>query len=185
MLSNVSEGSDRIQVEWNQTLAAKLVGVWDQQVTLGKVWWWAQNWAQSRSAWDGLVVRPNVRGCKGTPLVQLRVSLIFSFFYFRSIVNISGQPPSYSHSCAFHNLRDSLSSLPITRQKSHFRTTQDILRHSSSATTLDLYTRSPMAQRIAAQESVLNGIAEQPTLRARIGTVRDGSRTRLRRLRWP
>src|SRR5271166_1772664 len=51
----------------------------------------------------------------------------------------------------FHNLRHSLSSLLITGQKSDVRTTQDILRHSSSATTLDLYTQSPMAQRIAAQ----------------------------------
>jgi hypothetical protein len=33
-----------------------------------------------------------------------------------------------------------------------------ILRHSSSATTLDLYTQWPMAQRIAAQESVLRVI---------------------------
>lgn len=58
----------------------------------------------------------------------------------------------------FHNLRHSLSSLLITGQKSDVRTTQDILRHSSSATTLDLYTQSPMAQRIAAQESVLKAI---------------------------
>jgi integrase len=77
----------------------------------------------------------------------------------------------------FHNLRHSLSSLLITGQKSDVRTTQDILRHSSSATTLDLYTQSPMAQRIAAQESVLRAILKQPTTRARIRTVRNGSRT--------
>jgi len=82
----------------------------------------------------------------------------------------------------FHNLRHSLSSLLITGQKSDVRTTQDILRHSSSATTLDLYTQSPMAQRIAAQESVLNAILKQPTRRARIRAVQNGSRTRLRRL---
>jgi integrase len=67
----------------------------------------------------------------------------------------------------FHNLRHSLSSLLITGQKSDVRTTQGILRHSSSVTTLDLYTQSPMAQRIAAQESVLNAILKQPTRRAR------------------
>ncbi len=71
----------------------------------------------------------------------------------------------------FHNLRHSLSSLLITGQKSDVRTTQDILRHSSSATTLDLYTQSPMAQRIAAQESVLDAILRQP-----IRTVGNGTR---------
>ena len=74
----------------------------------------------------------------------------------------------------------SLFQLAITGQKSDVRTTQDILRHSSSATTLDLYTQSPMTQRIAAQESVLNAILKQPTRRARIRTVRNGSKTRLR-----
>jgi len=68
----------------------------------------------------------------------------------------------------FHNLRHSLSCLLITGQKSDVRTTQDILRHSSSVTTLDLYTQSPMAQRVAAQESVLRAILKQPTRRARI-----------------
>lgn len=63
----------------------------------------------------------------------------------------------------FHNLRHSLSSLLITGRKVDVRTTQDILRHSSSATTLELYTQSPMEQRIAAQEQVLNAILEQPT----------------------
>jgi integrase len=72
----------------------------------------------------------------------------------------------------FHNLRHSLSSLLITGQKSDVRTTQDIPRHSSSATTIDLYTQSPMAQRIAAQESVLNAILNQPTRRPRIRTGR-------------
>jgi integrase len=83
----------------------------------------------------------------------------------------------------FHNLRHSLSSLLITGQKSDVRTTQDILRHSSSATTIDLYTQSPMAQRIAAQESVLNAILKQPTKRARIRRARNGSRMGLRRRR--
>ncbi len=80
----------------------------------------------------------------------------------------------------FHNLRHSLSSLLITGQKSDVRTTQDILRHSSSATTLDLYTQSPMAQRIAAQESVLSAILKQPIRRARIRAARNGSGARLR-----
>jgi integrase len=75
----------------------------------------------------------------------------------------------------FHNLRHSLSSLLITGQKSDVRTTQDILRHSSSATTIDLYTQSPMAQRIAAQESVLKAILEQPTRSARVRKMRNGS----------
>ncbi len=76
----------------------------------------------------------------------------------------------------FHNLRHSLSSLLITGQKSDVRTTQDILRHSSSATTLDLYTQSPMAQRIAAQESVLKAILRQPTRRVRTRARQLGSR---------
>jgi integrase len=83
----------------------------------------------------------------------------------------------------FHNLRHSLSSLLITGQKSDVRTTQDILRHSSSATTVDLYTQSPMAQRIAAQESVLRAILKQPNRRARIRTARHGSMAGLRRRR--
>ena len=82
----------------------------------------------------------------------------------------------------FHNLRHSLSSLLITGQKSDVRTTQDIMRHSSSATTIQLYTQSPMAQRIAAQESVLRAILKQPIRRARNGIRGSGSRPRLRRL---
>jgi hypothetical protein len=61
--------------------------------------------------------------------------------------------------------------------KSDVRTTQDILRHSSSATTIDLYTQSPMAQRIAAQESVLSAILKQPTKRVRIRTRRNSPKT--------
>lgn len=76
----------------------------------------------------------------------------------------------------FHNLRHSLSSLLITGQKPDVRTTQDILRHSSSATTIDLYTQSPMTQRIAAQESVLNAILKQPFGRRRIRTASNTSR---------
>ena len=72
----------------------------------------------------------------------------------------------------FHDLRHSLSRLLITGQKSDFRTTQDILRYSSSATTIDLYTQSPMAQRISAQESMLRAILRQPTRRARIRAIR-------------
>ena len=56
----------------------------------------------------------------------------------------------------FHNLRHSLSSFLIAGQKSDVRTTQVILRHSSSAATLDLYIQSPMAQSIAAQVLVLS-----------------------------
>jgi integrase len=67
----------------------------------------------------------------------------------------------------FHNLRHSLSSLLITGHKSDVRTTQDILRHRSSTTTVGIYTQSSMAQRIAAQESVLRAILKQPARRAR------------------
>jgi integrase len=80
----------------------------------------------------------------------------------------------------FHNLRHSLSTLLITGQKSDVRTTQDILRHSSSATTIDLYTQSPMAQRIAAQESVLRAILTQSSRRARTRVIQKVSRRRLR-----
>lgn len=63
----------------------------------------------------------------------------------------------------FHNLRHSLSSLLITGKKADVRTTQDIMRHSSSSTTIELYTQSTQEQRIAAQEQVLSAILEQPT----------------------
>ena len=63
----------------------------------------------------------------------------------------------------FHNLRHSLSSLLITGKKTDVGTAKDMLRHSNSSTTLDLYTQSPMAERIAAQEQVLNEILTQPT----------------------
>ena len=48
----------------------------------------------------------------------------------------------------------------------------DILLHSSSATTIDLYTQSPMALRIAAQESLFNAILKQPSRRPRIRIAR-------------
>src|SRR5258706_2227206 len=83
----------------------------------------------------------------------------------------------------FHNFWHSLSSLLITGQKSDVRTTQDILRHTSSATTLDLYTQSPMAQRITAQESVLAAILK-PTRKRSLRTLRNVSRARLRRGRY-
>lgn len=63
----------------------------------------------------------------------------------------------------FHNLRHSLTSLLITGKKADVRTTQDIMRHSNSSTTIELYTQSPMELRIAAQEQVLSAILEQPT----------------------
>jgi integrase len=77
----------------------------------------------------------------------------------------------------FHNLRHSLSSLLITGQKSDVRTTQDTLGHSNSATTIELYTQSPVAQRIAAQESVLKAILKQPGTRARVRAIRNDPKT--------
>jgi integrase len=65
----------------------------------------------------------------------------------------------------FHNLRHSLSTFLITGKKADIRTTQDIMRHSNSSTTIELYTQSPMELRIAAQEQVLSAILEQPTTR--------------------
>jgi integrase len=62
----------------------------------------------------------------------------------------------------FHNLRHSLSTLLITGKKADVRTTQDIMRHSSSSTTIELYTQSPMEMRITAQEEVLSAILDQP-----------------------
>jgi integrase len=44
----------------------------------------------------------------------------------------------------FHNLRHSLSSLLIAGKKADVRTTQDIMRHSNSSTTIELYTQSPL-----------------------------------------
>jgi integrase len=63
----------------------------------------------------------------------------------------------------FHNLRHSLSSLLITGKRADVRTTQDIMRHSNSSTTIDLYTQWSPEQRIAAQEQVLSAILERPT----------------------
>src|ERR1035437_7408827 len=80
----------------------------------------------------------------------------------------------------FHILRHSLSSLLITGQKSDVRMTQDILRHSSSATTIDLHTQSLMARRIAAQESVLKAILNEPTRRARVRKHAPGTSPRMR-----
>ena len=60
MLPNVPKSHEEIQIERNQQLAARFVASWEQAVTLSKVWWWAQNWAQSpsvilvsRSCWLG------------------------------------------------------------------------------------------------------------------------------------
>jgi hypothetical protein len=53
--------------------------------------------------------------------------------------------------------------------------TERILLHGFSATTVDLYAQSPMAQRIAAQESVLRAILKQLTRRAGIRRARNGS----------
>ena len=63
----------------------------------------------------------------------------------------------------FHNLRHSLSSLLVTGMKTDVGTAKDMLRHSNASTTLEIYTQSPMAQRIAAQEQVLNAILFPPT----------------------
>jgi integrase len=77
----------------------------------------------------------------------------------------------------FHNLRHSLSGLLITEQKSDVRTIKDMLRHSSSAMTIEFYTQSPMAQRIVAQEPVLRAILKPTIRRARFRTMR-------RMVRW-
>jgi integrase len=61
----------------------------------------------------------------------------------------------------FHNLRHSLSTLLITGKKAETRTTQDIMRHSNSSTTIALYTQSLMEMRIAAQEQVLSTIPDE------------------------
>jgi integrase len=61
----------------------------------------------------------------------------------------------------FHNLRHSLSTLLITGKKAEARTTQDIMRHSNSSTTIALYTQSLMEMRIAAQEQVLSTIPDE------------------------
>jgi integrase len=64
----------------------------------------------------------------------------------------------------FHNLRHSLSTALITVEREDPRTVQDMLRHSHSNTTLELYTQSTMEQRIAAQEKLLNRILPQGEL---------------------
>jgi integrase len=64
----------------------------------------------------------------------------------------------------FHNLRHSLSTALLTEEREDLRTVQDMMRHSNSSTTLDLYTQSSMAQRIAAQEKLLSRILPQNEL---------------------
>ena len=64
----------------------------------------------------------------------------------------------------FHNLRHSLSTALLTEEREDLRTVQDMMRHSNSSTTLDLYTQSTMAQRITAQEKLLSRILPQNEL---------------------
>jgi integrase len=64
----------------------------------------------------------------------------------------------------FHNLRHSLSSFLITDKKVDVRTAQDMLRHSNSSTTLNLYTQSSPEQRVAAQELMLTAILRPPAV---------------------
>jgi integrase len=64
----------------------------------------------------------------------------------------------------FHNLRHSLSTALLTEEREDLRTVQDMMRHSNSSTTVDLYTHSSMAQRIAAQEKLLSRILPQNEL---------------------
>jgi hypothetical protein len=65
-----------------------------------------------------------------------------------------------------------LSKRMFTQLYRRFR--QDTLRHSNSATAIDPYAQSPMAQKIAARESVLRMIPKQPVRRAMIRRVRPG-----------
>src|SRR5882762_515694 len=64
----------------------------------------------------------------------------------------------------FHNLRHSLSTALITGEKEDPRTVQDMMRHSNSSTTLELYTQSTMSQRVAAQQKLLSRIVPQSEL---------------------
>jgi len=52
----------------------------------------------------------------------------------------------------------------LTEEREDLRTVQDMMRHSNSRATLDLYTQSSMAQRIAAQEKLLSRILPQNEL---------------------
>jgi integrase len=64
----------------------------------------------------------------------------------------------------FHNLRHSLSTALLTEEREDLRTVQDMMRHSTSSTTLDLYTQSSKQQRIVAQEKLLSRILPQSEL---------------------
>ena len=61
----------------------------------------------------------------------------------------------------FHNLRHSLSTFLVGTQIDP-KTVQDLLRHSDVKTTLQLYTQSIDANRLAAQAQVLNAILKPP-----------------------
>src|SRR5437899_12980590 len=58
-----------------------------------------------------------------------------------------------------HNLRQSLSNALITGEKEDPRTDQDMMRHSNSSTTPELYTQSTTYQRIAAHLKHLSRMA--------------------------
>ncbi len=64
----------------------------------------------------------------------------------------------------FHNLRHSPSNALITGEKEDPRTVQDMMRHSNSSTTPELYTQSTMSQRVAAQQKLLSRIVPQNEL---------------------
>jgi integrase len=63
----------------------------------------------------------------------------------------------------FHNLRHSLSTFLVGTQVDP-KTVQDLLRHSDIRTTLQLYTQSIDANRLAAQGQVLNAILTPPSV---------------------
>jgi integrase len=87
-----------------------------------------------------------------------RVGNLVAADYLRPAALKAGVNLNPGQRFGFHNLRQCLSSLLITGKKTDVGTAKDMLRHSNSSTTLDLYTQSPMAERIAAQELVLNAI---------------------------
>ena len=71
------------------------------------------------------------------------------------VYDTSGSPV---HRFGFHNLRHSLSTALITGEKQDPRTVQDMMRHSNSSTTLDLYTQEDSDEARGAQGAFLKAL---------------------------
>ena len=90
-----------------------------------------------------------------------RVGNVLAADYLRPAAIRAGVKLAEGQRFGFHNFRHSLASFLISEKKADVRTTQDLLRHSNSTTTIQLYSQSSPGSRLAAQEAVLDAILTQ------------------------